>query len=120
MDYALIVDDEPAICRAVVRILKKCDLGLDDLLTAAGGQAGLELFRQKSVGNNQCLLVVSDYIMPRMNGGELARALRQEDYQGPIAIFSGTNNDESQNQSLAGLNVTCLNKLNPNVLKPYA
>ena len=122
MEYALVIDDEPLISRVIIRILKTCGLGLEDFLTADDGQAGLDLFRQNSASSNECLLVISDYNMPRMTGEELARALReQEHYQGPIAILSGTNDEQRKQRLETELGVTCFDKpLDPDTLRVYA
>lgn len=107
MKYALVVDDDPLVSKSLVRLLKGLDLGLGQILTAADGQEGLKTFQEDPAG---CLLVLSDYDMPRMNGEELARALRQqENYQGPLAIISG-GHTSGRRARLAELSVTCFDK----------
>ena len=108
MSYILIVDDEPLVARSAQRLLEreKANLGIEAIFTENNGQAGLDRFR----GMAGCILVVSDYDMPRMDGEELARTLRQEEhYQGPIAIISGGHTPERR-ERLAGLDVTCIDK----------
>ncbi len=53
------------------------------VLTATSGQQGLELFDA-----NQVDVVVLDYYMPGLNGGDVAAALRQRRADVPIIFFS--------------------------------
>jgi CheY-like chemotaxis protein len=54
------------------------------VLTAATGSGGLELASMHSVD-----LVIVDYIMPEMNGHEVAIAMRRVRPQAPIIMLSG-------------------------------
>jgi len=54
------------------------------VLTAATGSRGLELASMHSVD-----LVIVDYIMPEMNGHEVAIAMRRLRPQAPIIMLSG-------------------------------
>ena len=60
----LFIDDEELIRFVASRMLEK--LGYK-VLTAASGQEGIDLYRQK---NDSIHLVILDMIMPQMNGGE--------------------------------------------------
>jgi CheY-like chemotaxis protein len=53
------------------------------VLTATDGQRGLELFDQNHVD-----VVVLDYYMPGLNGGEVAAELRRRRSDIPIIFFS--------------------------------
>lgn len=69
----LVVDDEENILRAVVRLLRRDGYAV---LTATGGQQGLELLAQHPVG-----VILSDQRMPGMTGSEFlerAKALRPQ------------------------------------------
>ena len=67
----LLVDDEPAVTRAIVRALRgRPEL---TLLTATDGMAALEILRSTAVD-----VLVSDIDMPRMDGLELVRIARRE------------------------------------------
>ncbi|MEW6648421.1 MAG: response regulator [Pseudomonadota bacterium] len=69
----LVVDDEENILRAVVRLLRRDGY---TVLTATGGQQGLELLAQRPVG-----VILSDQRMPGMTGSEFlerAKALRPQ------------------------------------------
>lgn len=67
----LVVDDEVEVREAVQRILRKENL---DVVTAADGEEALLLF----VGAD-FQLVITDLVMPGMDGLALLRALRQLD-----------------------------------------
>lgn len=53
------------------------------VLTAANGSEGLSLFQQ-----NEVSVVVLDYSMPGMDGGQVAAAMRQSNPQVPILLLS--------------------------------
>ena len=55
-----------------------------EVATCQNGPQSLEIFRAREVG-----LVVLDYAMPRMNGAEVARAMRLERVNVPIIMLSG-------------------------------
>jgi CheY-like chemotaxis protein len=64
----LVVDDEPQVCEAIAMLLTfdGCEV-----VTAGSGKAALALFAPGKFD-----LVTTDYMMPEMNGAELARALK--------------------------------------------
>ncbi|MBI1904688.1 MAG: Flp pilus assembly complex ATPase component TadA [Rhodocyclales bacterium] len=69
----LIVDDEENVRRALKRVFRRENY---DILTAADGAEALALLAQQQVA-----LIISDYMMPGMSGGELlkqARALQPD------------------------------------------
>ncbi|HLC88507.1 MAG TPA: response regulator [Candidatus Nanoarchaeia archaeon] len=120
MSYILIVDDEQIVARTMQRLLerKKAELRIEDIFTANDGSAGLKTFQKNPA---ECMLVISDYDMPIMDGEQLAGALRhKEHYQGPIAIISGGHTPERR-ERLAGLDVACLDKpFDSDKLREYA
>ncbi len=65
----LLVDDEPGILNALRRVFRQENY---DILTAADGAAALALLEREEVH-----LVISDFMMPGMNGGEFLRQVRQ-------------------------------------------
>ncbi|MEI8064554.1 MAG: ATP-binding protein, partial [Verrucomicrobiota bacterium] len=79
----LVVEDEPAL-------LELAEVNLSDLgytvLAASDGETALQLARQHAA---QIRLVVSDVIMPKMSGKELATRLRQEHPGLKILFVSG-------------------------------
>lgn len=76
----LCVDDEAIGLR--VRKLMLEGHGFN-VLTASSGQQGLDLFEQNHVD-----VVVLDYYMPGLNGGDVAAELRRRRPSVPIILFS--------------------------------
>jgi CheY-like chemotaxis protein len=79
---ALIIDDCDIVRDAVAETMAL--LGYE-ITTAADGIEGLEAFAQARHD-----LVLTDLTMPRMDGRELTRRLRELDPHVPIVVFSGT------------------------------
>ena len=79
----LVVEDEPALLELV-------RLGLSELgytvLSAGDAETAIQLARQNA---RQLRLVVSDVILPKMSGKELAVILKQEQPQLKILFVSG-------------------------------
>lgn len=80
----LVVDDEPDI-RYLLRVT--LELAGYQVVEAAHGEAALEQVRRSAPR-----LVVTDRMMPRMNGGELIERLRADGTTKaiPIVMISGT------------------------------
>ena len=66
----LIVDDEESVLRAMADMLR--EMG-HEIIEASSGVAALQVLRERE----DVELVVSDYLMPGMRGGELIRAAQQ-------------------------------------------
>jgi PAS domain S-box-containing protein len=78
----LVVDDEPVVRRALGRMLRL--LGFE-LLEAGGGEEAVELYRRQG----GIRAVVLDLTMPRMDGVETLRQLRQVDPGAYVVVASG-------------------------------
>jgi len=79
----LVVDDETAVRRFAVRVLQREGY---EVLEAADGLEALEMLRAGQVTVD---LIVSDIVMPRMNGVELMQAVTESDPQIPVVLMSG-------------------------------
>jgi len=79
--FILVVDDEKRIADTLVLILNSKGYAAE---AAHDGTAALEVCRQKAPN-----LVLSDVVMPGMNGIELAIAIRQQFPGCHILLFSG-------------------------------
>lgn len=77
----LVVDDEPTILEVVTLHLE--DEG-HEVHTAADGVEGLERF----VGETWDL-VLTDWVMPRMKGDELAEAIKRINPRMPVVLVTG-------------------------------
>ncbi|MBI4519964.1 MAG: response regulator [Gemmatimonadetes bacterium] len=91
----LLVEDEPPLRRTACRALER--LGYR-VLVASDGEEALELFAQHEADVE---LIVTDLVMPKLGGAELARRLRQQGKQVKILFVSGyTSHDVREGSSL--------------------
>lgn len=77
----LVVDDDRAVNKVVTRFLTKSSYTVD---SAYDGLEALRIFRP---GEHD--LVISDIVMPNMNGWELTAALRAQNPRLPIVLVTG-------------------------------
>src|SRR5918992_2521512 len=79
----LVVDDETAVRRFAVRVLQRDGF---DVLEATDGAEALELVRSQKASIDA---IVSDIVMPRLNGVELMQAVSLSHPQLPVILMSG-------------------------------
>jgi len=77
----LVVDDEPSVRRFAARALSEEGFAV---LEAADGQEALAAVEAGGV-----LAIVSDIVMPRLNGVQLIEALARSHPQLPVVLISG-------------------------------
>ncbi len=82
----LYVEDEPATREQISRLLKTRGFSV---LIAENGRQGLELFR-----HNRPELILSDIMMPAMNGLDMARAIKAECAQCQIIVMTAFNDTD--------------------------
>ena len=82
LDRVLIVDDDPLIADILQTQVALSGIDSD---TADGGAKALELFAEHNYK-----LVITDCSMPVMDGFQLADALRQRGFAGPIIGLTGS------------------------------
>lgn len=92
---ALVVEDETAVRRFAVRVLRQDGFRV---LEAADGVEALELLQSRP---EELDIVVSDIVMPRMNGVELMEALSVSHPYVPVVLMSGYANDELRELGIA-------------------
>ena len=92
----LVVDDEPDIRFAAFDIFEH--LGLEAILAADG----LEALEKVKEHRGKLRLILLDLTMPRMNGVECLKAIREIDPDVPVLMTSGYSQSESASE-LAGL-----------------
>ncbi len=85
----LVVDDEEDVRFASQLILE--EIGFT-VLTAHDGHAGLEVYTRY---REEIILVLLDLTMPRMNGEQLFKEIRQQNQAIPILLSSGYNEEEA-------------------------
>ena len=90
----LIVDDEPMLAKMLQRMLT---VDGHAVTSCTDGEQALEYF-----GRGQFDLVLTDLSMPEMNGWEVARAIRADRPDQPIAFLTGWGQqlDEAQMTAL--------------------
>jgi two-component system, cell cycle sensor histidine kinase and response regulator CckA len=79
----LVVDDETAVRRFAARVLEREGYGV---VEAKDGIDALELIKE---GATSIEVVVSDIVMPRLNGVELMQALATSHPDLPVILMSG-------------------------------
>ena len=96
----LVVDDDPAICEMVARVLgKNKNIKVE---VASDGIAGVK----KLVDLKGADLVVCDYKMPKMNGFEFVKILREQlSFNVPVMIMSGVSDLDGNKEKFKDLNV---------------
>jgi len=83
----LVIDDDDEVRTVIVALLRQMEY---DVVEANGGKAGLELLRRQMPS-----LAIIDYLMPDMNGAEVARRVRQQAPDLPIVFISGYSDSEA-------------------------
>jgi len=97
-ELILVVDDEAQICQAMKYSLAQQGFRV---LTAGNGREALDLFKRHGDGVR---LVVTDVMMPQMDGVELTKALRELEPDLGIIACTGLDQD-SRRAELAALGV---------------
>jgi two-component system cell cycle sensor histidine kinase/response regulator CckA len=88
MESVLVVDDEPGVRQFASRVLREAGYGVEE---ATDGLDALRLIRSRPVDLHA---VVSDIVMPRMNGVELLQSLSLERPRLPVILMSGYGSDQ--------------------------
>lgn len=81
MSRILLIDDDPAVRDTIASILTAAGYGVT---TAPGGRAGLDAIDAGGID-----LVITDLLMPDMEGLETIRMLRQRAPEVPVIAISG-------------------------------
>jgi len=97
----LVVDDEKSIADTLALILRAKGY---KAASAYDGAAGLALYRRMVPD-----LVISDVVMPQMNGVDMAIAIRREFLRSRILLFSGQQTVRKKCSSRAAPSVLILN-----------
>ena len=76
----LVVDDEPAIREVIATLLE------DEGYLVRHAKDGLEAL--DTINDDEIDLIVSDVVMPRLDGASLVRKLRRRGYVMPVVLMS--------------------------------
>jgi CheY-like chemotaxis protein len=82
----LVVDDDPPIIRALCETLESDG---HDVITANGGQAGIEAFCAAQGRGKPFSIVITDLGMPRVDGRRLARFVKGASESTPVILLTG-------------------------------
>jgi len=83
----LLVDDDPDMLHLMR--LTFMDSGHYDVIACSGAQDALEILKQRTVE-----VIISDFKMPVMSGGDFVRVAREMGYSGLFIIYSGRGKDQ--------------------------
>jgi PAS domain S-box-containing protein len=82
----LLIDDDPLLLRSLRDAL---ELDNHEVLTAEGGQSGIDLFNAESRGGKKIDAVITDLGMPYVDGRKVAASIRSADAGVPIIMLTG-------------------------------
>ena len=82
----LVIDDDPVLLRALRNTLE--DEG-HSVVTANGGQAGIDLFVASLTNNQPFAVVVTDLGMPHVDGRKVAAAVKAAPSAPPVILLTG-------------------------------
>lgn len=80
MKHILIIEDEPGIYRFLKQGLEEEGY---EISLATDGRQGMELFGKKSAD-----LILLDWMLPKMNGMDVCKAIRERDRETPILFLT--------------------------------
>jgi DNA-binding response OmpR family regulator len=93
-DRLLVIEDEPALVRGLVDLFRAEGF---DVEAARDGEAGLE-----AALSGRPDLILLDVMLPRMNGFEICKAVRERDIDVPILILTAKGRED---EVVLGLNL---------------
>lgn len=107
----LVVDDDPGVRQLAGKVLRRGGL---TVIEAEDGERALEA--AKSVAGGVALLL-TDVVMPGMNGAVLAATLRSEDPALPVIYMSSYTEDELEKMGIGEVGAAYLTKpFTPDIL----
>ena len=99
----LIVDDSSMMRAMIKRVVKLTDVPVEEILEAGDGAEALSLLEQHDVQ-----LLLTDIIMPVMNGAELLRVLADDDRWSRLTrVIISTDGSTARREEAADLDVRC-------------
>jgi two-component system chemotaxis response regulator CheY len=89
----LIAEDSAAMRQIILRVVMKC--GMSDVVEAVDGAEALRLF-----GEQDFDLVLTDWIMPNLDGLQLVKAIRRAGSEAPIIMITTEANEASVRRAI--------------------
>jgi PAS domain S-box-containing protein len=84
--HILLVDDDPLVLEACRSVLEKDG---HSIVTAEGGEAGIESFRQTCESDKPFDVVITDLGMPYVDGRQVAAAVKAVEPHRPVILMTG-------------------------------
>jgi PAS domain S-box-containing protein len=84
--HILLIDDDPLVLEACRSVLEKDG---HSIVTAEGGEAGIESFRQTCKSAKPFDLVITDLGMPHVDGRQVAAAVKAAEPHRPVILMTG-------------------------------
>lgn len=92
-DFTLLyVEDDTATQEEIVKIL---ETEVKELYVASDGEEGLELYKKHSPD-----IVMTDIVMPKMDGLEMTKSIKEIDYHQPVIILTSYSDNETLKSTL--------------------
>ena len=82
----LVVDDDPVLLRSLSEVLQQEG---HQVTAASGGHEGIEAVRSALAQGKQFSVVITDLGMPRVDGRQVAQAVKQIDPAVPVVLLTG-------------------------------
>lgn len=100
----LVVDDERSVRQLVVNVLRGHGL---NVLEAADGPRAVDIAREHP---SDITLLLTDIVLPGLNGKELARVLKDANPDMEVVFMSGYEEDELEEKGIVGVDDAYITK----------
>ncbi len=103
----LVIEDEPATRRMLQRLLERDG---HSVVVAGNGLEGIDIFKNALLQQKPFDLVITDYGLPQMSGGEVAKTIKALSPSTPVIVISGWDSAYSIDSDTYGIFDCLLNK----------
>jgi CheY-like chemotaxis protein len=93
------IDDEPLVLMTVKALLERDGY---EVVTALGGEEGMRLMRALAEDGRKVDVVVSDWLMPRVGGSDIAQAAKEMHPSSRVVVLTGMRADVDTDQAMHG------------------
>lgn len=100
----LVVDDERSVRQLAVNVLREHGF---NVLEAADGSRAIEIARDHPT---EIALLLTDVVLPGLNGEELARILKGSNPELQVVFMSGYEEDELEGRGIGGIGAAYITK----------
>lgn len=93
------IDDEPLVLMTVKTLLERDG---NEVITAVGGEEGVRLMRALAADSRKVEVVICDWMMPRVNGGDIARVAKELHPASRVIVLTGLRANVTSDDSMPG------------------